>query len=345
MARLTRALVAIFVLAGCVIAFAPAASAERRAEINASVQLFYDDLSPYGRWVVIPVYGTVWVPASGRPGWHPYTYGRWVWTTDYGWYSDSDEDFGWATYHYGRWIYTVQYGWVWTPDDVWGPAWVDWRYSDDGYVGWAPMPPEHRWSGSTVVWVGADMSAPNYESGWVFVAQDRFVRGDVRAHRVPPAQNRAMLKATGRVTNYASVNGRIVNRSIDPVRLSAATKVRIAPTPIAAAPTLAARAGVRKGGAIPLYRPQAATGNLDLDVPSSAGIDTEMSVDDRVRALESNVDAGAAARGSVDAGVGAASRDALDAPVSGNVGGGLGGALGGGPVGGLGGAGGLRLGR
>jgi hypothetical protein len=27
------------------------------------------------------------------------------------------------------------------PGEDWGPAWVDWRYSDD-YVGWAPLPPD-----------------------------------------------------------------------------------------------------------------------------------------------------------------------------------------------------------
>jgi len=26
------------------------------------------------------------------------------------------------------------------PDDVWGPAWVEWRY-DDEYIGWAPLRP------------------------------------------------------------------------------------------------------------------------------------------------------------------------------------------------------------
>ena len=48
---------------------------------------------------------------------------------------------GWVAFHYGRWINTDAYGWAWVPGNEWGPAWVDWRRSDE-YAGWAPLPPD-----------------------------------------------------------------------------------------------------------------------------------------------------------------------------------------------------------
>src|SRR5712692_5145761 len=70
-------------------------------------------LEPYGAWRHNRRFGDVWVPA----------------------------DWGWIAYHYGRWYRDADYGWFWIPNDVWGPAWVDWRYGDQ-YVGWAPEPPD-----------------------------------------------------------------------------------------------------------------------------------------------------------------------------------------------------------
>src|SRR5574337_2168421 len=57
----------------------------------ANVDVFYDQLEPYGTWF--------------------------------------DDPFGWATSHYGRWVYANR--WVWVPDTTWGPAWVTWRQGDD----------------------------------------------------------------------------------------------------------------------------------------------------------------------------------------------------------------------
>jgi uncharacterized protein DUF6600 len=60
--------------------------------------------------------------------------------TEEGWYFESDWEWGWAPFHYGRWYYDDAYGWLWVPGEEWGPAWVDWRESDE-YIGWAPLPP------------------------------------------------------------------------------------------------------------------------------------------------------------------------------------------------------------
>src|SRR5678816_4029506 len=84
------------------------------------VRLFYDELSPYGSWVVLPGLGRVFRPATG--GFQPYRTGYWVYTS-YGFSWVSPEPFAWAVYHYGRWVW---YGgaWYWVPDTRWGPAWV-----------------------------------------------------------------------------------------------------------------------------------------------------------------------------------------------------------------------------
>src|SRR5689334_9876468 len=39
---------------------------------------FERDLSPYGRWVMTPEYGRVWIPANVGPDWQPYSDGQWV---------------------------------------------------------------------------------------------------------------------------------------------------------------------------------------------------------------------------------------------------------------------------
>jgi hypothetical protein len=107
---------------------------------SASFQTFYDSLASQGTWIQTDDYGYVWQPQENDPNWAPYTDGHWVYTDD-GWTWDSDESFGWATYHYGRWANIDGTGWVWVPGYTWAPAWVSWRYGD-GYVGWAPLPPD-----------------------------------------------------------------------------------------------------------------------------------------------------------------------------------------------------------
>jgi hypothetical protein len=125
----------------------PTASIVTPAHAQASVSVGADfrvALEPYGAWRHNRRFGDVWVPASRQRDWRPYTVGHWVYTDDYGWYwvaDDQEANWGWITYHYGRWYRDADYGWFWIPNDVWGPAWVDWRYGDQ-YAGWAPEPPD-----------------------------------------------------------------------------------------------------------------------------------------------------------------------------------------------------------
>ncbi|HWU88522.1 MAG TPA: DUF6600 domain-containing protein, partial [Kofleriaceae bacterium] len=98
-----------------------------------AIDVFYDQLDPYGSWYDDRTYG--WVFAPSEPSYIPYANGYWK-NTDYGFTWVSSDPFGWATDHYGRWVWVNR--WVWVPDTTWGPAWVQWRVGD-GWVGWAPM--------------------------------------------------------------------------------------------------------------------------------------------------------------------------------------------------------------
>src|SRR5262245_7319975 len=104
-----------------------------------SVDVFYDQLSPYGYWVDDPVMGRVFIPDVAS--YVPYRVGHWQYT-NLGFVWISNEPFAWATSHYGRWAFSNVFNrWVWLPDTAWGPAWVDWRVSGNDF-GWAPLAPE-----------------------------------------------------------------------------------------------------------------------------------------------------------------------------------------------------------
>jgi hypothetical protein len=163
--------VLLVVMTSCMLT--PRVSSQRT---NASFQLFYDELSPYGQWTDYGDYGYVWIPDAGD-NFEPYSSdGHWI-MTDYGWTWASDYDWGWAAFHYGRWSYANSFGWFWVPDNEWGPAWVNWRQAD-GYYGWSPMEP-----GITI-----NLSFRNeYNSGndhWMFVRDRDFDRADVSRYYV-----------------------------------------------------------------------------------------------------------------------------------------------------------------
>ena len=156
-----------------------------------------------------------------RPIRRPYTVGRWIYS-DYGWYWDSREPFAWAVYHYGRWGYDPDYGWFWVPGDVWAPAWVQWRYSDN-YVGWAPIGP-----GRQGYAYGAPVSyEPSIAEAWVFV-QPRYMTSRAISHYALPigALGPAFFSATtiyrpqfrgGVVYNYGVPRDRIARFAHTPI--------------------------------------------------------------------------------------------------------------------------------
>lgn len=134
--RLKIALFAVFFSTLSIIAF----TEQSKAQDTITVDLFYQELSPYGEWTPHPDFGYIWQPYQVGPEWKPYTNGRWEWS-DQGWLWISYEPWGWATYHYGRWVYDDYQGWIWIPGTTWAPAWVSWQQSPE-YIGWSPLPPD-----------------------------------------------------------------------------------------------------------------------------------------------------------------------------------------------------------
>ena len=179
-----------------------------RSDID--INYFYCSLEPYGEWIEIGYDDFVWRPYKSDYNWRPYADGRWEWTRN-GWYWVSYEPFGWATYHYGRWYFDDYYGWVWMPDNVWAPAWVEWRYNDN-YIGWAPLPPYASFNNRK----GIHFSI-NWHSGhvyWNFVSYNHFISYNIHNHYVDRNYVKEVFGRTKYRTNYFAENDRIVNGGV-----------------------------------------------------------------------------------------------------------------------------------
>ena len=55
------------------------------AQTQATITFFEETLSADGDWLWHPTYGGVWRPRQIGPDWRPYMYGRWIYTSEYGW--------------------------------------------------------------------------------------------------------------------------------------------------------------------------------------------------------------------------------------------------------------------
>ncbi len=182
---------------------------------------FQSALEPYGSWQPHPRFGEVWVPYDLPSGWRPYTYGRWVYTEEWGWYWVSDEeeaDWGWVAFHYGRWAHDQRLGWFWIPGDEWGPAWVDWRRGDD-YVGWAALPPDE---------VAYEYN--NNPAYWIFLPPRYLVAPRVRTYFLPPQRTLVVFRRTVIVNRTVRLEHRdhrgrfAVNPGIAPGIVAAASR-------------------------------------------------------------------------------------------------------------------------
>jgi hypothetical protein len=179
------------------------------------INVFVNELSPYGQWVSTPQFGQAWIPRDMPMGWRPYTDGRWVWTDQFGWTWVSNYDWGWAPFHYGRWTQDARYGWMWIPGTEWAPAWVAWR-RDSNHVGWAPLPPQVRWRGGSPMRLSnRDLDDYIGRDWWNFVDRQRFVASDVRQYLLPTATVVSLLPVSRNVTFYEPRRSGIANRSID----------------------------------------------------------------------------------------------------------------------------------
>ncbi len=198
--------------------------AARAAEVGVSVDLgfFYDRLTPYGDWREHAKYGWVWYPRDTPLGWRPYTLGHWVYTDDYGWLWDSDEDWGWACFHYGRWDWNDDLGWFWVPGYDWGPAWVAWR-SGPEFIGWCPLPPGVGWRAG----VGLELHDVDLDilpaRHWAFVSVGLFTAPRLHEHIVLVSRNVTIVQETQNVTHFESIDARIVNNSISVARIEEVT--------------------------------------------------------------------------------------------------------------------------
>ncbi|HMU46770.1 MAG TPA: hypothetical protein PKC72_10405 [Chitinophagaceae bacterium] len=163
---------------------------------DVTYQTFYDQLSPYGRWIDYPDYGYVWVPDAGRD-FQPYSSnGHWVYTDDYEWMWVSDYDWGWAPFHYGRWDYDSYYGWIWIPGYEWSPAWVAWRDGGD-YYGWAPLRPGIHIS----INFNIGTYSPPYNF-WCFAPRRYITYSNVYNYCVPRTRNITIINQTTIINNY-----------------------------------------------------------------------------------------------------------------------------------------------
>ncbi len=173
-------------------------------------EIFYSSLSRHGEWFDSH-WGLAWRPIRVAHGWRPYLYGRWAWT-DYGWYWISFEPFGWATFHYGRWHYDDYYGWIWIPDNVWGPAWVEWRYDDD-YIGWAPLSPYASFHVSIgITFINHWVTPIHY---WNFIPCRNFTASRVVDYVQPIERARRIHGSTRSGALIRNEDNRIINRGID----------------------------------------------------------------------------------------------------------------------------------
>ncbi len=186
------------------------------AQPTVSLQVFYDDLSPYGNWVNNPDYGYVWIPQVSQ-GFTPYnTNGHWVYT-DMGWTWVSDYAWGWAPFHYGRWYNDSYYGWVWVPDTEWGPGWVSWRHSND-YYGWAPIGPGI----SIEIAYSSGYSLPNNQ--WTFVRNRDFGRRNITSYYVNNSNNVTIINNTTIINNVQRDTRRNVRYNAGPDRKEVQTR-------------------------------------------------------------------------------------------------------------------------
>ncbi len=199
---------------------------------------FYDSLAPYGSWAYLDGYGLCWRPTvvAVSPGWQPYfNSGRWVWT-DCGWYWLSDYSWGWAPFHYGRWFRHHQLGWCWAPDHVWGPSWVSWRYND-GYCGWAPLPPGAFFSVGVGLtfhgrqirhWEDCGLKPNHYQ----FVAWNHFRDRNLHREHLSAEEHKRVFRDSVVATKFSGDHQRVINNGLPPEKVAVATRSPVRRTEI-----------------------------------------------------------------------------------------------------------------
>jgi len=189
-----------------------------------TLSYYQTQLSPYGTWVNVAGYGQCWQP-SVAPGWRPYCDGgHWVYT-DSGWFWQSDYVWGGIAFHYGRWTYTTV-GWVWVPGYEYAPAWVVWRHADeDGYVGWAPLPPGALFSGGCWRYnglvVGDDFDFGLGATFFTFVDYGHFCAFDFHPYILRSDRFNYVFRRSVFENHFAYDHGRFINQGLGRERVAA----------------------------------------------------------------------------------------------------------------------------
>lgn len=245
-------------ISGCTVGVQPSSDPGRSGRyyqpspgrIQVDISFFYDQLAPHGEWFELRGYGWVWTPQDVPDGWRPYTHGRWAYT-DYGWTWVSDWEWGWAPFHYGRWLSDPYHGWVWIPGREWAPACVAWHYGN-GWVGWAPLPPGVDWR------IGVNIDAHIKPHWWCFTEERFLVEPNLRNNIVLPARNVTFLNITRNVTNYTTIQNRVVNRSLSVEQIERSVQRSIPRYSIVDRDTAPAVRDRMRGNEIYMYRHQLA---------------------------------------------------------------------------------------
>jgi len=246
-------------------AAAPAAQ-PAPANLPPQVNIFYQQLQPYGTWMQVADYGWCWQPSVvlSSPGWRPYAdRGRWL-HTDHGWYWQSDYAWGWAPFHYGRWVQHTRSGWLWVPDDVWGPAWVVWR-SSGTHCGWAPLPPSAVFVAGRGLFHSGVRVGLNFDFGlprhcFTFVPFNRFCDRNPYYYALGPTVVQNVFNQTTVINNIEVNNNVIVNNGVSADRVVTLTRTEIRKVSVReAAPQAAALSRLdrleKSGNDLVIYRP------------------------------------------------------------------------------------------
>lgn len=234
------------------------------AQFDVNFNTFYNELSPYGRWINNNDYGQVWI--ANETGFEPYSNsGHWEYTT-YGWTWVSDYSWGWAPFHYGRWAHIPAYGWAWIPGYEWAPAWVSWcQY--DGYYGWAPLSP--GW--------GFDMGFNSIPvDRWRFVRYQYLNNPRVYRHYERP------IRSTNVYNNVTIINNTQVNNNVTYAagpQQAAVEKVINKKVPVKemAFTTTPQKTEVTKGQ-VKLFRPEARKDVINPNTPKTPAVTTQPAV-------------------------------------------------------------------
>ncbi|MEI6886556.1 MAG: DUF6600 domain-containing protein, partial [Bacteroidota bacterium] len=214
---------------------------------NVSFQVFYDELSPYGTWVLNPDYGYVWVPDVSQ-GFTPYaTNGYWMFTNE-GWTWFSNYSWGWAPFHYGRWYNDPYYGPMWVPGNEWGPGWVTWRMSE-GYYGWAPIGPGI----SISIAYSSAYNVPYNQ--WTFVRDRDFGRTNINNYYLNVNNNVTIINRSTVINNTRIDGSNNVRYNAGPARAEVEKRSGRTYTPFTIKET--SRPDERiSNNALQIYRPQ-----------------------------------------------------------------------------------------